>query len=147
MVEVRRLIMRCVTYLPSLQSCGDTDDACLCSNLTVTAIQDCEQCMFSAVIARNIPMPDPRAGSKPGLTGKLCNKYIVYTRLTCLSAYIAACQAPPVNISIPATVATLLLPKNWDGPQSLHLSPAVTGLALIIGTVLGGGALFILSNM
>jgi hypothetical protein len=52
-----------------LQTCGDDNDSCLCGNDTATVIQACEQCMFSELIAENQRMPDPRAGSTPGLAG------------------------------------------------------------------------------
>ena len=60
------------TFNPDLfgQTCGDTNDACLCSNGTVSALVTCEQCMLTELINKNEPMPDPRAGSTPALAGE-----------------------------------------------------------------------------
>jgi len=109
--------------------CGDTNDACLCSTATVSSIVACEQCMFSDLIARNAPIPDPRVGSTP-----------------LLAAYSAACLASQ-NITIPAASITLAVPANWNGPFAIVMSVPVAIVTAIVGGMLGLAALLILSNL
>lgn len=63
------------------------------------------------------------------------------------SAYAAACLASSANVTVPATSVALTLPANWDGPVSLTLNTGQTVVAVIAGTILGGGALMLLSNL
>jgi len=113
----------------AIRACDD-DDNCLCQfNDTVSLILHCEQCLFTSLIERNEPMPDPRVGSSPAL-----------------SAYQAACVAS-VNVSIPAPDMALVLPSNWDGPADMILGPTMAGIAVASCGVLGLAALYIFSNI
>jgi len=113
----------------AIQACGDTDDACLCSNATVTAIVVCEQCMLTDLINKNQKAPDPRAGSNPAL-----------------AAYGAACNAS-LNIILPPKSISLQLPPSWDGPFDVQMSLPGTIVTVIVGAVLGVGSILLLSNM
>jgi len=75
-------------------------------------------------------MPDPRAGSSPAL-----------------AAYVAACQASPVNVTVPATEGVLELPAGWDGPTGLHLNLGVTILYVMTGAIIGVGSIGIICTM
>ncbi|TFY81080.1 hypothetical protein EWM64_g2933 [Hericium alpestre] len=119
----------CTAGNQAIDACLD-DNNCLCNSTTVTAITACEQCMLTSIIKENRKVSDPRAGSA-----------------VALNAYSAACAAPPLNITIPATSIALTLPADWDGPQSDILSTGVTVVAVIAGAVLGGGALVLLSSI
>jgi len=119
----------CDPATQAIQSCGDTNDACLCSNATISALVTCEQCMFTELINNNQPMPDPRAGSSPAI-----------------SAYSAACLASQ-NITLPPPSIALALPDSWDGPLDIVMGLPGTIITVIIGAGLGGSAIFLLSNM
>jgi hypothetical protein len=119
----------CDPAVSSVQGCGDTNDACLCSNGTISAVRTCQQCLFTSTISRNIPMVDARAGSAVGMT-----------------AYAAACHTS-LNVTLPKELLALTLPSNWDGPASLPLNTGTTVVAVIVGGIFGIGALVILSNM
>ncbi|KAK1232164.1 hypothetical protein PQX77_004712 [Marasmius sp. AFHP31] len=109
----------------------------LCTNTTVKRLQECEQCMFTQLIAANKPMPDVRAGSTP-----------------VLGSYLASCEErkmteekEPNNGFAAATAFALALPDNWDGPTGIFI-PTV-GLVLGVGTgaFLGVSSILLLSNM
>ncbi|KDQ54483.1 hypothetical protein JAAARDRAFT_38152 [Jaapia argillacea MUCL 33604] len=119
----------CTPANTAILNCGDTNDTCLCSSDTVTAITACEQCMFADIINKNVKMPDPRAGSTPAL-----------------AAYAAACLAS-VNVTIPPASIALALPQNWDGPAGLGLNMPATVVTVAVGAFLGGSAMFLLSTM
>jgi len=119
----------CSLATQAIQACGDTNDACLCSAVTVSALVTCEQCMFTDLINKNQKMPDPRAGSTPAL-----------------AAYSAACLASQ-NVTIPATSIKLALPSNWDGPFDVVMGLPGTIVTVIVGAGLGVSLIFMLSNM
>jgi len=119
----------CDPATQAIQTCGDTNDSCLCGNATISAIVTCEQCMFTELINKNQPMPDPRAGSSPAL-----------------GAYSAACLASQ-NITIPPTTIALALPASWDGPFDAVLNLPATIVTVIFGATLGVSAILVLSNM
>ncbi|KAH8977190.1 hypothetical protein EDB86DRAFT_2863138 [Lactarius hatsudake] len=113
----------------AIQACN-SDDTCLCRNDTVTAITACQQCYFTNIIKDNRQMPDPRAGSTPAL-----------------AAYVAACKAPPLNVTVPATEVALTLPPGWDGPTGVHLNLGETIVYVGVGAVIGVGSIVILCTM
>jgi hypothetical protein len=119
----------CGRAIVAIETCGDSDDVCLCHTQSTALILSCEQCMFNELISTNQPNPNPKAGSA-----------------AILSAYAAACKAS-MNITIPVADITLTLPANWDGPQSLPLSIASTVGVVLAGGILGGGGLYILSQI
>jgi len=119
---------QCTPANNAIQACG-TNDSCLCNSTTVAAITACEQCMFNDLIAKNIPMPDPRAGSA-----------------TALTAYAAACLAD-ANVTVPTTEITLTLPSDWDGPFGQSLSLPATVLTVIVASGLASGSIWVLSTM
>ncbi|KAG1777858.1 hypothetical protein EV702DRAFT_1221224, partial [Suillus placidus] len=104
------------------------NDSCLCASNTVTAITSCEQCMFADLIAKFATSTDPRAGSSAALT-----------------AYAAACSA--ATFPVPASLVTLTVPSNWDGPLGVSLGTVSTVVIVGVGAVLGTGSLFLLSNL
>ncbi|KAF9815647.1 hypothetical protein IEO21_04437 [Rhodonia placenta] len=118
---------QCPTANTTVAAC--TTDACLCDPATVAAITTCEQCLFNTLIAKNIPMPDPRAGSA-----------------TALTAYAAACLAS-VNITVPTSEITLTLPADWDGPFGQHLGLPATVITVIVATALASGCIYVVNTM
>ncbi|KIJ60437.1 hypothetical protein HYDPIDRAFT_43290 [Hydnomerulius pinastri MD-312] len=119
---------QCNNATAMINTCA-TNDQCLCGPSTVTAITSCQQCMFDDLIAKFAESTDPRAGSA-----------------TALTAYAAACLAS-VNITVPTSYITLTLAPDWDGPYGVHLGVPATVLTVAVGTLLGGGALLLLSNI
>jgi len=119
----------CDPAIQAIQACGDTNDACLCSNATVTNIVTCEQCMLTELIKTNKKMPDPRAGSNPAL-----------------AAYAAACLASQ-NVTLSPLAISLRLPPNWDGPFNVQMGLPATIVTAIVGATLGVGSILMLSNM
>ncbi|KAK0478707.1 hypothetical protein IW261DRAFT_1480393 [Armillaria novae-zelandiae] len=113
---------------PSPDATPDPASACLCADTTVSALLTCEQCIYTAQIAANVPRSDPRAGSQP-----------------LLAAYSAACAA--ANITLLAPQTALALPENWDGPAGMHLSAAATVFTVMAATGMGVGAMWMLSNL
>ncbi|KAH9960271.1 hypothetical protein BC827DRAFT_1360338 [Russula dissimulans] len=113
----------------AIRACNG-DDACLCRNTTVTAITACQQCYFTTIIQENRRAPDPRAGSTPAL-----------------AAYVAACQAPPINVTIPAAKVALTLPPSWNGPTGEHLNLGETIVYVATGAFIGIGSIGILCTM
>ncbi|KAH9010848.1 hypothetical protein EDB85DRAFT_2047377 [Lactarius pseudohatsudake] len=111
----------CGTANTAIQACN-SDDACLCRNDT--------QCYFTNIIKDNRQMPDPRAGSTPAL-----------------AAYVAACKAPPLNVTVPATEVALTLPPGWDGPTGVPLNLGETIVYVGVGAVIGVGSIVILCTM
>ncbi|PCH43065.1 hypothetical protein WOLCODRAFT_153117 [Wolfiporia cocos MD-104 SS10] len=118
---------QCAPATKAIDACG-TSSSCLCDSATVTAITACEQCMFDALIAGDLPMVDPREGSQ-----------------TALTAYATACAG--VNVTVPATLTTLTLPADWDGPFGQGLGLPATIFTVIIAAALGSGCIYIVSTM
>ncbi|KAI0296997.1 hypothetical protein B0F90DRAFT_1811200 [Multifurca ochricompacta] len=119
----------CGPATTAIKACNG-DDTCLCSNNTVTAITSCQQCYFTTIIEENRKVSDPRAGSTPAL-----------------AAYVAACKAPPVNITVPATEVALTLPSGWDGPTDVGLNLGETIGYVAGGAIIGVGSIVILCTM
>ncbi|KZT03327.1 uncharacterized protein LAESUDRAFT_751737 [Laetiporus sulphureus 93-53] len=119
---------QCTSAQTAITSCG-TSNSCLCNSTTVTLITSCEQCMFDALIAEDLPMPDPRAGSA-----------------TALTAYSAACLSD-ANVTVPTTEIALTLPSDWDGPFGLHLGIPATIFTLVAATTIGSGAIWVICTM
>ncbi|KAF9000180.1 hypothetical protein BDZ89DRAFT_1147390 [Hymenopellis radicata] len=111
-----------------LTGCADVG-SCLCSDNTATWLLNCQQCMFTQLIASNQPMPDVRAGSQP-----------------LLGAYAQSCTAQ-ANVNLTKTQTSLALPPFWDGPAGIHLDTGSTAVAVIIGTLMTGTSIYLLSNM
>lgn len=68
-MNVTQCSTNCTSAQAQLTACGN-DFTCLCRQDTFQALLDCQQCMFTSLIAANKPMPDPRAGSNP-LLGRM----------------------------------------------------------------------------
>ncbi|KAF5376095.1 hypothetical protein D9615_007757 [Tricholomella constricta] len=118
---------KCTNASQLIQSCND-DTACLCRADTVSALLQCEQCMFNKLVEVNKPM-DFRVGSQ-----------------SVLSAYADACKAT-ANITLAANQTALILPSTWD--QSFIAVLPVGGAIVVVVTTtfLGMAAIFLLSNM
>ncbi len=63
-------IARADGTVANLQRCTDTNDACLCSISTATAVTACEQCFFATLIQEHRLMPNPLAGNSVTLTSQ-----------------------------------------------------------------------------
>ncbi|KAI0351587.1 hypothetical protein OH77DRAFT_1498391 [Trametes cingulata] len=120
----------CAPALANITACGDTNDACLCSNQTtiIPAIVACEQCMFEQLIHDNRRPQDPRAGQTSAIT-----------------AYTTACSN--LNFTIPANITKLALPSDWDGPFGQGLTTLGTVVSVIAAAVLGTGMITVVNTM
>jgi len=120
----------CDPVTKSIQTCGDTNDACLCSGTLISSLVSCEQCMFTTLINNNQKMSDPRVGSTP-----------------LLGAYRTVCLASQ-NVSIPATSVALTLPASWNGPFNVQIpNLAGTVVTVVVGAALGTSIILLLCNM
>jgi hypothetical protein len=129
-----------------MKACND--DTCLCGNDTVTAITECQQCYFTTIIQENRQMPDPRAGSTPALAGGSTFCILENTSTNFIhAAYVAACKAPPTNVTIPATEVALTLPSNWIGPTDEHLNLGETIVYVATGAMIGISSIVIICTM
>jgi hypothetical protein len=63
------------------------------------------------------------------------------------AAYVAACQASPANVTVPATSVALTLPANWEGPISEKLSLGETIVYVAGGAIISIGSLAIICTM
>ncbi|KAJ8076857.1 hypothetical protein PM082_001280 [Marasmius tenuissimus] len=109
----------------------------LCTNTTVQKLQECEQCMFTQLIAANKPMPDVRAGSTPILGGYLAS---------CTERNLTE-EIKPNNGFAKATDFALALPPNWDGPTGIFVPTVGLVLGVGTGTFLAVSSILLLSNM
>lgn len=103
--------------------------------------------MFNDLVAKFTTSTDPRAGSATALTGKLATLVIpsfLHTH-TSAKAYATACSG--VNVTVPTSLVTLTTPPGWNGPFEVQLSTGETALTVAAATLLGGGALLLLSNV
>jgi hypothetical protein len=112
----------------ALGKCGEEEFSCLCSIDTFQHVLDAELCMFLALIKDNKPMPDPRVGSNPVLSG-----------------YATACSGNGTKLN--NTQTALTLPPDWDGPLDIVLSTGGSVIAVMVAGVLGVGSILLLSNM
>ncbi|CCM03224.1 uncharacterized protein FIBRA_05349 [Fibroporia radiculosa] len=119
---------QCSPANKAIQACG-TSNTCLCDSATVTLITACEQCMFDELIAQNLPMVDPRAGSA-----------------TALTAYQTACL-DAVNVTVPTSEITLTLPTDWDGPFEQRLGVPATVFTVFMALVLACGSVYVINTM
>ncbi|KAH9921104.1 uncharacterized protein B0H18DRAFT_1021906 [Fomitopsis serialis] len=117
----------CAPAKSAIAAC--TDDTCLCNTTTIQDVATCEQCMFNALIAGDLQMTDPREGSQVALT-----------------AYGAACGTA-LDTTIAASLTTLTLPPDWDGPFGQGLSPVATGFVVAIAATMAGTSIWILCSM
>jgi len=117
----------CAPAKSAIAAC--TDDSCLCNSTTIQDVATCEQCMFNALIAGDLKMTDPREGSQVALT-----------------AYGTACGTA-LNTTIAASLTTLTLPPDWDGPFGQGLSPVATGFVVAIAATMAGTSIWILCSM
>ncbi|KAJ7636018.1 hypothetical protein DFH06DRAFT_1139093 [Mycena polygramma] len=119
---------KCTTARTAIAACAVDDIACFCSNSTTGPLQDCEECVFLAVIAANKPAPEPRAGSNVALTGWTTN---------CAAANITV--TPAIGLAVPT--------DSWDGPFVAVFPTAVGWVIAVTGGVLGSSLIYMLCNM
>ncbi|KAI0363322.1 hypothetical protein BV20DRAFT_1007549 [Pilatotrama ljubarskyi] len=120
----------CAPALADIAGCGDTNDACLCSNATtiIPDIVKCEQCQFEQLIHDNRRPQDPRAG-----------------QTSAIAAYTTACSS--LNFTIPANITALHVTPDWDGPFGQGLNTFGTVVSVIAATVLGSGMIAVVNTM
>ncbi|EAU87627.1 hypothetical protein CC1G_09724 [Coprinopsis cinerea okayama7 len=111
-----------------INGCND-NTACLCGTDVVWALVDSQTCMLHFLIDRNLPSPDLKVGSN-----------------IIVSGYAAQCAAL-ANVTLPPELSALTLPEKWDGPFVAVLPVGGAVVVVIIGALLGGSALFLLSNL
>ena len=115
----------------TIGACVGEDFGCLCANATVEALHKCETCMLNFLVWKNIPAPDPRAGSNVAMTG-----------------YVAGCTAQ--NITVQKNISALAPPPGWEGQIGPFTAVLPVGGAVVYALVtglLGISAIFLLSNM
>ncbi|KAH8110047.1 hypothetical protein DFH11DRAFT_828383 [Phellopilus nigrolimitatus] len=112
----------------TIASCGDANDACVCTNDVAAQLVQCEQCMLNSLVALNMKQPDPRVGTNVGLT-----------------AFATACTASLGLTLSPAPM--LAIAAGWDGPTDIVLNLGATVVVVGFGAVLGSSALFMLSSI
>ncbi|KAJ7918704.1 hypothetical protein B0H13DRAFT_1991363 [Mycena leptocephala] len=119
----------CTIARTAIAACGLDDTACYCSNKTTIPLQNCEQCLFTALIAANKPAPDPRAGSN-----------------VALGAWTTNCGAakPPIPVNPPIGLA---VPDSWDGPFVAVFPTTIGWVIAVTGGVLGSSLIYMLCNM
>jgi len=117
----------CTSMVNTISSCDSSNSTCFCTHDLQLAMQDCEQCMFNFLVAKNIKAPSPIVGSNPALAGLLSS---------CTTA----------NITLPITVALSLAP-NWNGPVGVELSLGATVVVVGTGALMGISAIYILFNI
>ncbi|KAK7045640.1 hypothetical protein VNI00_007473 [Paramarasmius palmivorus] len=101
----------------------------LCSNETAKALLDCQQCLYTALIKANKPLPDLRAGSTPLLQG-----------------YSQSCTQV-ANVNLTKEQTSLVLPPFWDGPNGIGIPMIGLPFAIGFATIFGTGAIVMLSTM
>ena len=103
--------------------------------------------MYEEVVRRNIKVPDLRVGSNAVLAGELAHKFEIspgFIHFDFPQAYAGACNAPPINATV---AAALTLPPFWDGSINVKLNTPATVVVVGFGGILGGSAIWLLSNM
>ena len=126
----RECVTQCAAARNVITPCAE-DMNCLCQNSTVQALNTCETCMLHYLIWKNIPAPDPRAGSNVAMTG-----------------YVAGCTA--LNLTVQKNISSLALPANWEGQIGPFTAVLPVGGAVVYALAtgfLGISAIFLLSNM
>ncbi|KAF5326078.1 hypothetical protein D9611_000904 [Ephemerocybe angulata] len=117
----------CTDATTKIAACND-DTPCLCRAETFNAMLSCETCMFNYLIAKNKPMPDPRAGSNVVVGG-----------------YVAVCKG--VNPALMTGQTALKVPAGWDGPLVSILPIGGAIVTVLFAGILGVSAILLLSNM
>jgi len=61
----------CSSMISTITNCANNNDTapCYCNQSLQTAMVDCEQCMFNALVAENVKAPSAIVGSNPALAG------------------------------------------------------------------------------
>jgi len=119
---------QCAPGMSAVQGCQG-DNTCLCSNTTVSAVRDCQECYFTNIVNDNRKMPNLLAGSAPAL-----------------SAYSAACTADQ-NITVAPALIALSVPDGWEGPVAMHLSTGATIIYLISCIAIGASLITVICTM
>ncbi|KAG5646157.1 hypothetical protein DXG03_004210 [Asterophora parasitica] len=117
----------CTAASALIEACND-DAACLCRDDTVSALFQCEQCMFTKVVEANLQL-DFRVGSA-----------------VVLNAYAASCKTE-ANVTLTAKQISLVLPASWVGPFVAVFPVGGAILVAVAGGILGIGSLLLLSNI
>ncbi|KAI8972619.1 hypothetical protein BD414DRAFT_525275 [Trametes punicea] len=113
----------------AIQGCGDDNDSCLCRNDTVSAILNCQECMFTQLIHLNRRPEDPRAG-----------------QATALTAYSTACNNS-LGSPLATSQITLTVPSDWDGPFGQGLNTFGTVVSVAAAAILGSGLIAVVNTM
>ncbi|KAJ7355520.1 hypothetical protein DFH08DRAFT_803519 [Mycena albidolilacea] len=108
------------------------DSACYCASTTTAPLQDCETCMFEALVIANKPMPLPLAGSNQVLTGWTLN---------------CANQSHPLATPLGLSVSSPNLIGVWDGPFDSVFPDAVGWVIAVTGGLLGSSLIYMLCQM
>ncbi|KAJ2920990.1 hypothetical protein H1R20_g16107, partial [Candolleomyces eurysporus] len=119
----------CTIASQRITECND-DRTCLCRTDVYASVLGCQTCQLHYLIATNTRAPDPRVGSNVLMMG-----------------YVANCTEINPQVTVALGAAALPLPANWDGPLVSVLPLGGAIVAVITAGILGGGALFLLSNM
>ncbi|KIJ36999.1 hypothetical protein M422DRAFT_782026 [Sphaerobolus stellatus SS14] len=115
---------QCQSILTTFKACDQTDVSCICTNNTAIGLENCQQCLFTALLVQNIRPSNPLVGSA-----------------TLLSAFSTSCN----KTDFPKLA--LNLTADWDGPQSLHLNSPINIIAVIAAAIIGMSSFYILWNI
>ncbi|KAJ6581266.1 hypothetical protein B0H19DRAFT_1114520 [Mycena capillaripes] len=132
--------------VPSLSQCNDkcglaqtpiaacavanaSDTPCFCNVAVTKPLQDCQECLFTALITVNKPAPEVRVGSNPFLGAWTTN---------CVNITNADGSAVALAVTVPPT---------WDGPFVAVFPDAIGWVLAVTGGILGSSLIFMLCNM
>ncbi|KAJ7746939.1 hypothetical protein DFH07DRAFT_962781 [Mycena maculata] len=118
---------QCQNTQTSINACAQDDFECLCQSNLTGALNTCENCIFTALIDANKPLPNPLAGENQVMAGWTAN---------CVLA----------NIPITSTFA-LVLPASWDGPFVAVFPVPVAWVIAVTGGLLGSSLIYMICNM
>ena len=109
--------------------------------------------MFNFLVAQNERAPDPRVGSNPALGGTYDSLSIAVVIGFLIILIHCCCYLPAFSTACNSSVqklfpqAALTVAPTMVGPTSEILNTPATFVVVGFGTVLGGAAILMLSNI
>lgn len=129
------------------QSCGPSDNACLCAGNTANSILACQQCLFKFFIDTNTVPADPKLGASTAVSGTQAPATPVLIPDLPLSGYVSACNAE-ADHNTTAVLALALAPQlEMQGLRVEVLNTPATVVVVGFGGIMGIALLFIMSTL